>query len=1107
MKTKKLFTNRILSLVLAVVMVLGMVPMAAYAATSGTCGDGVNFTIDNGTLTITGSGAVREEAGYYNWKAERDNITKIVIGKDVTLPNHTSFGYHSKLTAVEYDGTVTAIQGFNLFIACGELSSFTLREGVGRSTNAFSGCMKLNGAGIKLVDAKGSDKTSFYIVSVEANSAYYNYMTVKGNLEKGSIESIPDQQYTGGEVKPAVTVTWNGQTVASGNYNVSYSNNTGPGVATVTISGKNYYTGTLTQTFTILEPVDMTGVSAQNVTAIYDGNAHGITVTGTPDDATITYSSVEDGTYTAAQPAIVNVADSGMIYYKVNAPGYWGFNGSASVTISPRNITDCQVQDIAAQTYTGSVITPDVTMTYGSNTLTQDDYSISGDSVNVGAGSATITGKGNFAGTTTKDFQITSANIADATVTLDPENGTYNGGAYTPSVTVAFNGAPLIKDTDYTLSWDKSGLTDQGTYTVRVVGIGNFTGFADKTFTINAADLSTVKVEQSGTLTYDGGNALTPTVSANAVAVNNQPISFTYSTLQDGTYGSMPSFIKAGTYTVYYKATAPNHNEAKGSFTVTVEKAVPVYTAPAAKENLSYNGGEQELIVAGSTNGGQMQYSLDDTNYSNTIPEGKLPGDYTVYYRIVGNDNYKDVAPQTLTVKIDKCKQTAPESLTKTDETISKKSDGSISGITSDMEWRKAGETTYVIVTNEKYENLAAGTYYMRYQGNENYHPSPDAEIVIAAGRKLKINAPENQVGYTLTSDVCEVDYLGNATLTFALKEGYSKDDNFKIILNGNPDAQWLNGQLPLSGIYTDVNIVVEGVVDNTAPTAEIKVKDNGWTEFLNSITFGLFFKETQDVTITAADAGSGVKSIEYYLANAELSLAEVEAITSWKGYDEAFKVDPDNEYVIYVKVTDNDGNVCYISSNGIVLDATAPVISGVENGNTYYTTQKVTVTEKNVASIQLNGETAGSDITLEGNKNATYTIIVTDKAGNVTSVTVTMKPISDLVAPIAALNKDSVNSENEQTVDGVKAAVAAVDTTNATEQEKAALKGISDKVAELEKAIDEAKASSEEQNKTNSPATGDTSNLGLWVALFFISCSAVLTLIVVDRKRRMIGK
>lgn len=68
-------------------------------------------------------------------------------------------------------------------------------------------------------------------------------------------------------------------------------------------------------------------------------------------------------------------------------------------------------------------------------------------------------------------------------------------------------------------------------------------------------------------------NHPTPTVSANAVSVNNQPITFTYSTEQNGTYGSMPSFTEAGTYTVYFKATAPNHNDATGSFTVTVDKA------------------------------------------------------------------------------------------------------------------------------------------------------------------------------------------------------------------------------------------------------------------------------------------------------------------------------------------------------------------------------------------------------------------------------------------------------------------------------------------------------------------------------------------------------
>ena len=91
----------------------------------------------------------------------------------------------------------------------------------------------------------------------------------------------------------------------------------------------------------------------------------------------------------------------------------------------------------------------------------------------------------------------------------------------------------------------------------------------------------------------------------------------------------------------------------------------------------------------------------------------------------------------------------------------------------------------------------------------------------------------------------------------------------------------------------TDVEITVEGVLDETAPIAKIDVKDNKWTSFWNNLTFGLFFNETQDVTITANDAGSGMKSVEYYLVSSELELDEVRAITDWQSYDDTFKIDP----------------------------------------------------------------------------------------------------------------------------------------------------------------------------------------------------------------------
>ena len=148
-----------------------------------------------------------------------------------------------------------------------------------------------------------------------------------------------------------------------------------------------------------------------------------------------------------------------------------------------------------------------------------------------------------------------------------------------------------------------------------------------------------------------------------------------------------------------------------------------------------------------------------------------------------------------------------------------------------------------------------------------------------------------------------------------------------------------------------------------------------------------------------------------------------------------------------------------YLSTNGAEYDITAPAINGAESGKTYYTTQLITVSDKNIDVITLNGEKVSGNITLDGNRDTSYTVVATDKAGNETSVTFTMKPISEISEPIDALTTDNVKSSDSQTISDVKAAVAAVDTANATDSEKEALKSITDKAAELEKVIDDTKA------------------------------------------------
>ena len=180
---------------------------------------------------------------------------------------------------------------------------------------------------------------------------------------------------------------------------------------------------------------------------------------------------------------------------------------------------------------------------------------------------------------------------------------------------------------------------------------------------------------------------------------------------------------------------------------------------------------------------------------------------------------------------------------------------------------------------------------------------------------------------------------------------------------------------------------------DSEKPTGEIKISENSWKAFLNNITFGLFFKDTQTVTITAADNSGETVTIEYLLSEKALTESELAGMT-FTAYSAPFSINPDNEYVIYAKLTDTSGNVAYINTNGIVLDATVPVITGIENGKTYCKAQTVTINEKYVDTVTVNG----AAVTLNENggftlapANGGQRIVVTDKAGNTAEMTVTV--------------------------------------------------------------------------------------------------------------------
>ena len=180
---------------------------------------------------------------------------------------------------------------------------------------------------------------------------------------------------------------------------------------------------------------------------------------------------------------------------------------------------------------------------------------------------------------------------------------------------------------------------------------------------------------------------------------------------------------------------------------------------------------------------------------------------------------------------------------------------------------------------------------------------------------------------------------------------------------------------------------------DSEKPTGEIKINENSWKAFLNNITFGLFFKDTQTVTINAADNSGETVTVEYLLSDKELTKAELDGMT-FTAYTAPFGIDPDNEYIIYVRLTDNAGNTDYICSDGIVLDGTSPVITGIEDGKTYCEAQTVTITEKYVDTVTVNGTAVTLDATgsfVLSPADGEQKIVVTDKAFNTAEMTVTV--------------------------------------------------------------------------------------------------------------------
>lgn len=206
---------------------------------------------------------------------------------------------------------------------------------------------------------------------------------------------------------------------------------------------------------------------------------------------------------------------------------------------------------------------------------------------------------------------------------------------------------------------------------------------------------------------------------------------------------------------------------------------------------------------------------------------------------------------------------------------------------------------------------------------------------------------------------------------------------------------------------------------DIEKPTGEIIIGTNKWHSFLNKLTLGLFFKETQEVTINASD-NSGTVFVSYLVTNRDLSEEELGSLV-YRAYDEPFLIEPNGEYIVYAMLVDESLNITYLRSDRITLDNVLPVIGGIENGKIYCEAQTVTIDEKYIDTVTVNG----TKVTLDENGGFTLSpadgeqkIVVTDKAGNTAEMTVTVNGGHTFGEWVS--NGDGTHSR-ECTVDGCK--------------------------------------------------------------------------------------
>lgn len=716
-------------------------------------------------------------------------------------------------------------------------------------------------------------------------------------------------------------------------------------------------------------------LTALSITAVYGGDANNAVATSPAQTATVSQQTPSLSTPTVSPnsphtyPVSVTLSSSLGNYYGTPLSGQIVsfYDGT---TLIGSHATD--TSGVATYTWNNpGAATHVITSKFAGNT----------NNTSAGSGGSTsyLVSKG------TQTTPIISLSGGSTSVTYGYNNPAYKATASSSESTGAYQ---------YSSSDTSVVSVDSTTGTLTVTGAGSATIYVKRLGDGNYND----SAENSVTITV-ARQTLTATITPNPKQYNGSPTATIKSVSYSGIVGVDDVSIAGGTLAFQDKAAAINKtvtasgyvlngiklaDYALGTITVTTAN---ITTAPLTVTNTAVNDKTYDGTTAATYTGTPAlsgKVSGDDVNLTGTptfaskdASANPIPVSYTGL-TIDGADaaNYSLTLPSPVSEKINQrtlsvsvnpltilCGQAIPALTVNVSGFVNGEST-SIIGFSKPTASQSYGSTTTAVT------NAPLAVVYSGGAATNNYQFSYNNTTQLTINAAQNVSADDYQFtgNYSTTPNPSG---WNSHDLTLTPTNGYTQ-----ISLDGG--ATW-NSSLTVSTDATDgtatfkmkkadgtqsENTTIYYNLDKTAPTGKVTIQSNNFTSFLNTITFGLFFKQAVDVTIAGADTCSGVKTIVYQkVANG----STYNPSGTWSTYSNRFSVSPNEKFVVYAKITDNVGNETIINSNGVVVYTD----SALASTTAYFNKDTTSKDYKDIpVTINLNSNA------LDQIKNGQYTLV-----------------------------------------------------------------------------------------------------------------------------------